>query len=370
MRGDPSPLTQHLEALRASARAGQRLPTVRALMAQFSLSQGVVQRAIHALSETGQVQVEAGRGAYFTQDGERAEPRAQGDGAAALAPHAAGRARSVLIMRRTVQIDRGRYFAEQLTRRLTAEGHRVLEVGFSDAADAMQVLRGLSRLDACVVQSVYRGIPSELLALLQDKCRVVMFDGISTVSEGMDSIGTEWGEPLAQATDLLVSRGHRHLCFAATDQPLLATTLGFRRWAHLQQQFPGLSLETIRLPMLADEGYQEALVGALIERRVGARLPFTGLVAWGVSDGQRMRALLQDAGIAVPAALSMVLLGRTDQPAEHGDHFDIVGPRIADQVDLMISAIHARWADPKRPFGAYLAPVTCRAGASVAAPAG
>lgn len=367
MRRDPSLLTSHLHALAASARAGDRLPTVRELMGQFGLSQAVVQRAVHAMTQAGQVQVQAGRGAFFIADGERAAARVP---EVHTAQPVSGRPRSVLILRRSVQVDRGRYFAEQLTRRLAADGHRVLEVGFSDAADAMQVLRGLSRFDACVVQSVYRGMPSELLALLQEKSRVVAFDGISMVSEGMDSIGTEWGEPLAQAAELLIRQGHTRLCFAATGQPLLATTLGYRRWDHLQRQWPGLALETIRLPMLADEGYQEALATTLVQRRADGRLPFTALIAWGVSDGQQMREQLAAAGFDVPRSLSVVLLGRTDQVAEHADHFDIVGPRVADQVDLMLSAIAARWSDPQRPYGAYLAPVTYRAGRSVAPPAG
>lgn len=365
MREKTSVLSAHLEELSQHARAGDRLPTVRELMARFGLSQGVVQRAVHELTLSGHVQVYAGRGTFFSADGALAVSAERTDVNPSPAKRVA-RTRSVLILRRMVRLDRGRYFAEQLTSRLNAAGHRVLEVGFSDTADALQVLRGLSRFDACVIQSVYRGIPSELLALLQEKSSVVAFDGISMVSEGVDSIGTEWGEPLAQAAELLVLQGHRSLCFAATSQPLLATTLGFRRWEHLSRQWERLTLDTIRLPMLADEGYQEALVAALADLRNGGKLPFTALVLWGGSDAVRLRELLAQASIAVPGELSIVLLGRTDQPAEHGDFFEVVGPRVADQVDLMIEAITNRWSDPGQSFGAHLAPVTRRLGKSVA----
>lgn len=369
-------LEEYLAGLAAQAHAGDRVPPVRELMAQFKLSQPVVQRAIHALQAQGAVQVQPGRGAFFVVagEGEGAEAGAVAGaalpartGVAAGRSTSAARSRSVLVLRRAVAVDRGRHFVEQLVRAFEAEGHRVIEVRFSDAAHARHVLKGLPRFDACVVQSVYHGIPSDLLAMIQEKSRVVAFDGVSMISEGMDSVGTEWGEPLAQAVGSLRRRGHRRLCFAATSLPLLATTIGMRRWEYLAHESPAGSMHELRLPLLPDEGYTDALVAALAERMdAKGALPFTGLIAWGVSDGALFREKMREARLKIPERLSVVLLGRTDQPSEHADFFELVGPRIADQVHKVVEAIRQRWADPAQASGVYLAPVTVRAGDSVA----
>lgn len=358
MRGDAGPLKAYLAELAAGAKAGDPVPTVRELMSRFGLSQPVVQRSIHALQASGKVVVRAGVGARFVVDG----------GTPVDVPTMAitARDRSVLVLRRAVNVDRGRHFVEELMRRFESSGHRVIEMRFSDPAHARKVLKGLPHFDACVVQSVYHGLPSDLLAMIQDKCRVVAFDGVSMIMEGVDSIGTEWGEPLAQAVALLHQRGHRRLCLASTSLPLLATTLGWRRWEHLANGCPAGSMHAIQLPSLPDEGYLEALVETLAARlRGGDETPFTGLVAWGVSDGARFRELMEHAGLPIPSTLSVVLLGRTDHAAEHGGFFDMIGPRISDQAEGMFQIIRQRWEDPVRGSGVYLAPVTRREGGSV-----
>ncbi|APW35837.1 hypothetical protein RD110_00250 [Rhodoferax koreense] len=365
-------LEDYLAEFVAHGRRGDRLPPVRDLMKRHGLSQAVVQRAIHRLREHGVVEVHTGKGIFLVADGSGeapAQPRAaalNADGA----PGAAARARSVLVLRRAVRFDRGRQYIEQLGRRFMASGHKLIEVSYSDAEHAQQVLKGLPRFDACVIQSVYHAITSGMLATLQEKTPAVLYDGIAMVGNGFDSIGTEWGEPLALAAALLHRRGHQRLCFAATSVPLLSTTLGFRRWAHLAQHQPGVSLQTIRLPFMPDEGYVEALVAELRALQdADGRLPFSALIVWGIWDGARFRQMLEEAGVSVPGALSVVLLGRTDQQNEHADFFEVVGARIEDQVAMMFEATNRRWADPTLPFGAELAPVTHRPGASVAAPA-
>lgn len=367
MRGDAAPLEAYLSELAASAKKGDRLPSVRELMSRFRLSQPVVQRAIHALQARGLVEVRAGVGARFLV----ADGAPTAGASYSPAPSSATRARSVLVLRRAVKTDRGRHFVEHLVERFEGAGHRVIEVRFSDAAHARTVLKGLPRFDACVVQSVYHGLPSDLLATIQDKCRVVAFDGISMIMEGVDSIGTEWAEPLSQAVSALEGQGHERLCLAATSLPLLATTLGWRRWEYLSQGRTAGSMHSIGLPMLPDEGYAEALVEALAARlRTGDEPGFTGLVAWGISDGAHFRALMENAGIPIPSALSVVLLGRTDHAGEHADFFEMVGPRVSDQAEHLFETIRQRWDDASSRSGVYLAPVTRRAGRSVQAPRG
>ena len=366
MRNTAAELEIFLNDLAASAAAGDRLPTVRDLMKRFGLSQVLVQRAFHQLQERGVIDVVPGRGTFFLISGGNLDGSTPQMDAADNAPLASGRPLSILLLRRSVNVDRGRPFIEKLNRLFAAGGHKVIEVSFADPVHAKTVLKALPRFDACLIQSVFLSIPSDMVAMIREKTNVVVFDGVAMIVDGVDSVGTEWGEPLAQAAHALHRRGHRRLCFAATSLPFLATSIGFRRWEYLGNTLQDATLHTIRLPQLPDEGYIEALVEDLRRMKEEAgTLPFTGLVAWGISDGARFLELLNRQGLSVPGDLSVVLLGRTDLPNEHVGFFEMFGPRADDQVAMVFDAIGHRWQNPSLPYGVSFAPVTHRPGESI-----
>ncbi|KQO14959.1 GntR family transcriptional regulator [Acidovorax sp. Leaf76] len=367
----PPDLDQFLDQLAHKAQPGERLPTIRELMKRFGASQMLVQRAFQGLKDRGLIDSQVGRGTYFRGTGAHRAAAAPADGERPRTP-AVGTAlpavKSVLLLRRSISIARGRVLVEGLQRRLAAEGHRVLELSYNDPDHALTVLKGLPRFDACVVQSTFKAIPIALLAALRDKCEVLAVDGAALVGADVEAVGTEWGEPLAAAIEQLVQQGHRRIAYATTAHPYLATQLGRRRFASLQHTLPGVELIEITLDQLPHEDYATRLVQQLQASAGGSgALPFTALVAWGIEDGALFQRLLTHAGIAVPAQLSVVLLGRTDLANEHADFFDVVGCSVADQVEALHGAITARWADAGRPYGIHLTPVVRRLGASVAA---
>ena len=370
MRDTAADLNQFLDELARGARPGDRLPTIRDLMRRFGASQMIVQRAFQELKARGLIDSQVGRGTYFR--GEARPAGAAPSSAAAAAADAGARSttlRSVLLLRRSISIARGRVLVEGLQRRFTAEGHRVLEVSYNDPDHAKAVLRGLPRFDACVVQSTFKTITIDLLAALREKSEVLAVDGAALVGTDVDAVGMEWGEPLALAVARLREQGHRRIAYASTAHPFLATQLGHRRFEHLQATLPGVELQAITVPQLPDEGYAAALVEQLrAGLDAGGRPPFTALVAWGIEDGARLRALLAELGLVVPAVLSVVLLGRTDLANEHAGFFATVGCSVADQIDALHRTIHERWREPARPWGVRLIPVTERAGESIAAP--
>lgn len=340
------------------------MPAIRALMRQFGVSQVVVQRAFQGLRDRGLIESEVGRGTFFR--GEAGEAVELSGVASRPSSAPANKVRSVLLLRRSVSIARGRVLVEGLQRRFAADGHRVLEVSYTDPVHAQAVLKGLPHFDACVVQSSFRTITTELLAALRTKTNVIAIDGAALSGADVDAVGMEWGEPLAEAVDLLRARGHRRVAYACTTRPFLATQLGHRRLEYLQRHRADMSLQTIAVAQFPDEDYQEALVAAVkAAAEPSGRLPFSGLVAWGIEDGARFRRLLADAGIDVPAALSVVLLGRTDLPNEHAGFFDAIGCQVADQIESLYEAVVTRWADPSAPHGVRLIPVTSKAGQSV-----
>lgn len=358
MNNAASDLSQYLDELARNAQPGDRLPPIRDLMRRFGVSQMVIQRAFQGLKARGLIASQVGRGTYFLADGEAA---ATNKGLRAPA------VRSVLLLRRSISITRGRVLIEGLQRRFIADGHRVLEVSYTDPAHARTVLKGSPRFDACVVQSTYKTITIDLLAALKEKSDVLAVDGAALVGADVEVVGMEWGEPLASAIALLQQQGHRRIAYATTSHPFLATQMGRRRFDYLQSTLTDIDLHAITVPYLPDENYEAVLV-EMIKASLDAsgQLPFTALVAWGIEDGARFRELLQDAGIGIPSLLSVVLLGRTDLANEHANFFDTIGCSVADQVEYLYQAINARWADPSIPYGVRLIPVTTYIGQSIA----
>lgn len=365
MRNTTHDLEKFLDDLASSARAGDRLPTIRDLMQRFGLSQLSVQRVVQQMKSRGIVDSQVGRGTFFLSPGARSnESLGLGDVAVMGEPNTTSR--SVLLLRRSISIVRGRALIERLHQRFVNEGYRVLEVSYSDPAHAHAVLNGLPRFDACVIQSTYRSIPIEVLTAIREKTDVIAVDGTALVGADVEAVGTEWGEPLAEAVRKLLQRGHKKLAFAATSQPLLATQLGFRRWEYLQNTLADVAMHTLKIPLLPDEDYMQSLASELsMQVDEHGRLPFTALIAWGIEDAARFRQMLLDAGISIPDHLSVVLLGRTDLSNEHGGFFEIIGSSVEDQAEALYRAITNRWADPARPNGVHLTPVTRLAGASV-----
>ena len=369
MRSATDDLEQFLEGLARDARPGDRLPTIRELMRRFGASQMLVQRAFSALKARGLIDSQVGRGTYFR--GAAAGPAAAPAAAAERgARERHSRVKSVLLLRRSISIARGRVLVEGLQRRFAAEGHRVLELSYTDPDHALAVLKSLPRFDACMVQSTYRTIPTALLAALKEKSDVLAVDGAALVGADVEAVGTEWGEPLALAVGWLQQLGHRRIACATTSQPLLATQLGRRRFEALAKAAGGAELTEIALPLLPDQDYAATLVRC-IQERLDAAGPAacTALVAWGIEDGARLRELLAGIGVDVPGRLSVVLLGRTDLANEHAGFFHTIGCSVADQVEALYQAICARWAEPGLPHGVHFTPITVRAGASAAAPA-
>ena len=344
------------------AEVGDRLPTVRWLMREFGLSQASVQRALAELKAEGLIVAKPGRGTVFV--GRSVQPPNEAD-----ERHNAGdQPRSVLLLRRLVGTRRGRVVLDILQRRLIEAGHRTLEVAYSDAEHAARVLQALPRFDACIVQNSFEPMPLEMLAALRRRTDAIVIDGAWLVGTDVDAVGFEWGEPVERAVALLHKHGHQRIGFATTANPFLANELGRQRYAHMQARAdrPDSLQPALLLRELPYQGYEAALVAALAAQvDEEGQLPFTGLIAWGIESGSAFRKLLDQAGIRVPQALSIVLLGRTDIEEEAAGFFTMIGCRASEQCDGLYDALRERWARPQSPHRLNFMPVHEREGASV-----
>ncbi len=361
MANTPAELERYLDDLARNAEAGARVPSIRDLMRRFGVSQAIVTRAFDVLRDRGLIASAVGRGTFFQAGVAQAERHT------AAKPVRANR--SVLILRRTASVQRGRVLIGALQRRFTEAGHRVMELSYTDFQHAHEVLRGLPSFDACVIHSTFETITIGMLATLRDKVGALAVDGASLIGIDVDAVGMEWGEPLGAATDFLQQQGHRQIAYATTTHPFLANQLGLRRWAKLRNGQPALDLQTLSVPNLPYDGYEAALIAQIkAQLNAAGQLPFTGLVCWGIEDGRRFRALLSDIGVEVPTQLSVVLLGRADLDNEHADFFETFGCNVSDQIDALYAAINSRWEQPGRPYGLELIPLARRAGRSVGRP--
>ncbi|MGV4797110.1 GntR family transcriptional regulator [Rhizobium sp. F40D2] len=63
---DISRIQSYLRSVAMTASSGERVPTVRQLMRDFSLTQPNVERALSALKDEGLIAAHVGRGTFFT----------------------------------------------------------------------------------------------------------------------------------------------------------------------------------------------------------------------------------------------------------------------------------------------------------------
>lgn len=353
-------LQSYLRSVALQAAPGERVPTVRQLMREFSLSQLNVERGLKALKDEGLIAAHVGRGTFFTgsEDTEAFERKPSNDRSQ----------KSIMLLRRSANNLRGRVVLEELQRRLSAAGHVTLEVGYSDPEHAKQVLQTLPRFDACIVQNSFDTMPIDMIAAIRGKTETIIIDGAWLVGTDIDAVGFEWGQSVDVAVDRLVASGHDRIHFVTTASFFLANEMGQHRWRTLMAK-PELTTvlqPAILIERLPPKDYEEMAVSALsaaIKQAPSARRP--ALLIWGIDDGAKFRRLLADEGLTVPSDLSVMLMGRTDLDPEAAGFFHVIGYSTADQVSGVYDRLIERWQKPDEPYGLRLLPMTERPGPSL-----
>ena len=359
---DTARLQSYLRSVAHTAAAGEKLPTVRQLMRDFSLSQQNVERALKILKDEGLVAAHVGRGTFFT-GGSAAEPTTSGKNRTGESVQ-----RSVMLLRRSSSNLRGRIVLEELQRLLNGAGHVTLEVGYSDSEHAKQVLQTLPRFDACIVQNSFDTMPIDMIAALKRKADTIVVDGAWLVGTDVDAVGFEWGQSVETAVNRLVAAGHDWIQFVTTSSFFLANEMGLHRWRLLREQpaFAQVLQPETRIVKLPPKDYEEVAVAAIRAAHAaasGARQP--AIIVWGIENGAKFRSLLAANGLDVPSGLAAILLGRTDLEPESGTFFHMIGYRAADQVRGVYDRLIERWREPNAPYGLRLLPMTERLGLSL-----
>ena len=324
---------------------GDRMPSVRALMAQYGVSQLTVQQAIKSLKADGLVFAQVGRGTFVGRRSPTASPPP----------------RSVLVLSRLGPRERNEELAQAFHRIFARSGYRSAILSYVDLQHALEIIGGVHRFDACVVQPRLSSLPLQLLASLRARSNSVVIEGYSIVGVDVDLVATDWPRAVELAMRHLLDLGHRRIGFVTQASPLRAFA-ETARWFRAYHRWAGLAT-TPDSVILVGPGNEVELFDELYRKLHGAidntnRLPFSALIVHpGIFHGENLLASFTTHGVAVPEHMSLVLLGATNMRYEHVDHLAMAGCSTEQTAAAVAATIERRWAAPTEPYrDEYLEP--------------
>ena len=162
---------------------GDRLPTVRELMARYRVSQFTVQKALAVLKEEGRIAAKVGLGTYVTLAGGGTE--------AAL--------RNVLVLSYERPSDRANELTRLLHQEFLRRKWRSAVLTYADFEQAADLVASLPRFDACIVQPRGTVVPLNLLAMVRARSRTIAIEGYSVAGIDADVVAIDWRAAVARA---------------------------------------------------------------------------------------------------------------------------------------------------------------------------
>lgn len=350
-----------LETLRSEFRtlpAGARVPTIREVAAKFSVSQFAVQRTFEALKEEGLIQSFVGRGSFIV-GGEATETpeRSETQGA------------RILIVSHSMPSARGTDITNALQAALERARHKSISISYSDVSDLHDLL-GRGGFDICILQPRRSVLPVGALALLKSKARHMIVEGRQLELIDVDIFLRNRAKSIAIALRHLRGMGHQNIGLLTERLDLAA---GYAEIENLYTQLswaqPGAS-EGMIVRVAGDGGkaYDAKDIGDAIREEISANdhIPSAFIVSGRFSPDDIERGFA-DAGLTIPADVSIVHLRASSQPADSKSVFTTVG-RTADHVASgIVDIVNWRLANPNEPTGLILDDPTLTEGPSVRA---
>lgn len=315
-------LTECLE----NGSTGDRLPTMRDLMKRFGIAQRVVERVLKPHVTAGRLMSRRGAGLTIAEPAGR-----QGKHDADL-----------LILYRLSDSRLANTLLHELEQRLKARGVEILKLGYSSEEQAQAVMSRMGRFRCCLIQLHFEPLPISFLAALSTHADSIVLDGISATGIGVDAIGTNWREPLAQAFRRLRNAGHEKIAYFTSGHPARQIAMARREYKRLcaSEGLPSWLIETEALP--GDHRSVDIADALAKHREADGSLAFGALITWGIVDGYRLERALSDLGAFPGQDLSVVVLASTDFPSEHLGRFDVCGSRHNEKLDLFEKVVWSR----------------------------
>lgn len=362
-RGSPAaPRTREdvvarLRALVADAPPGTRVPTVRQLMAEYGVSQHLVQGAMTELRAKGVISSHVGRGTFVGRTAGVVQ-----------------RQRSVLTLLYQHPYERGDRIARLIHQRLSRDGHGSLVLTYSDVAQVIELLRSGRRFDSCILQPRGSTMPVELLALLRQRSNAVLIESQVAEHLDIDAVSNDPARAVTLAVEHLRGLGHRRIAWI-TEQ---SGNYFFRRAGAAFEAvrtgagLPAEAWPLIRAPIAAERLGLADVAAALrtaIER--GAVDPVTAVVVASFSEAREILDAFAGLGLRIPSDISVIKLGTPDLDADHLQRLAIVGRPSTQAAETVLRRLYWRWENPGAPFETiYDPPILATFGGTAAPRAG
>ena len=311
----PDPLLAKLREEFRILPAGTRIPAIREISGQLSVSQFSVHRAFEALREEGFIQSFVGRGSFAVGYG-RSDERS-----------VVGRQARILIVANSTPSVRGTEVAGLLQRQLQETGHNVSSVNYSDATDLKDLL-GRGGFDICILQPRRSVLPVECLSLLRAKASHMIVEGRYLELTDVDVFVRNRAKSIAVALSHLRERGHRSIGLL-TEQ--LDAAAGYAEIENLYKQLyefwgEGASTFVVRVGINQENCSIVEAIGEALKRELQDRDAYpTAMVVSGRFAAREIREGFQLADLAIPADIGIVHLRSAQMVGPDGPEFTTVG---------------------------------------------
>lgn len=332
-------VVERLRSLVSGLAPGARCPTVRQLIAEFGVSQHLIQGAMDELRQEGIITSHVGRGTFVSGG-----------------PAPSVQARSILTLLYQHPYQRGDVIARIIHQRLSIEGHESLVLTYSNAAHVMEILKSGARYDAAIVQPRSSVVSVSLLALLKQRAEHVLIEGLALEHLDVDAVSNDPAKTVELIVDHLFAGGHRRIAWiteAGGNYFFLRTASFFRASCR------GAGLSEEDCPVIVAETDPDKLglrdlagvIGKL--RGKGKRLPFTALVVASFVDGRTIVDALKRCGLATPDDIAVVRLGTPDLESDHVGLITTAGRPSTRAAETVLKRLDWRWANRSAPWATY-----------------
>jgi DNA-binding LacI/PurR family transcriptional regulator len=322
---------------------GGRLPPIRQIMRQFNTAQRVVQAVVQEYVQQGQLISRSGLGIVVADQTAQAEEEWDGD---------------FLVLHRSSESAIASNLLRELARRFRARGVSMLQIGYDEEEQALQVLERMGRFKACLLQGHFQPLSIEFLAALKTHAAHIISDGVYVAGIDVDAVGTDWREAVSMAFTQLKAQGHERIGFLTSGHSARTIAMArrefeiLRRFADEPDMCPLIAIDALPGDYTADK-----LFDALLPYKPEDGAPkISALITWGVVEGIVLDVALTRLGLRPGDDLSVIMLGSVDFQSEHLKRFDVVGNSDRAKIDKFEEIILARIeGDATPPQSHYLA---------------
>ena len=312
---------------------------MRGLIAEFGVSQHIIQGALETLRREGLISSHVGKGTFVGH-----------------ARGARASARSVLTLLYQHPYQRGDVIARLVHQRLSIDGHESLTLTYSNAAHVIDLLKSNARYDAAILQPRSSTIPVSLLALLQQRADHVLIEGHAAEHLDVDAVSND----PAKTTELIVThlfgKGHRRIAWIKED----SGNYFFDRTASFFRAYcAGAGLSPEDAPVIDAEPDRDRLgirdLAAVIAGLKGnrKRMPCTAIVVASFVEGRAVIDALRASGLETPRDVAVVRLGTPDLDPDHLGLITTAGRPSTRAAETVLARLDWRWNHPSAPFRTY-----------------